>query len=46
MKSNDRARCKFAKMNVLDRHLSYIFRKINFTKEQGQYVIVLKKFVQ
>ena len=45
MKSNNRARHKFAKMNIFDMHLSYVSNKINNTKEQGQYVTVLQKYV-
>lgn len=42
MKSNDRTAHEIAKMNMLDMHLSYISKKINYTKEQGQCVIILK----
>lgn len=31
-------RHKFAEMDVLDRHLSYISNKIDNTEEQGQYI--------
>lgn len=43
MKSNDRTAHEIAKTAyILDMHLSYISKKINYTKEQGQCVIVLK----
>ena len=44
-KSNDRASHKFANMSVLDKHLSYVSNKISDIKEQGQYVIVLQKYI-
>lgn len=45
MESNDGAKHKFAKMDVVDTYWSYISKKINYTKEPGQYVIVLKKSI-
>lgn len=37
MKSNNGAKLKFAKMNILDVHLSYISKKMNFIREWGQF---------
>lgn len=43
MKSNDRARHKFAEMDVLDVHLSYIFSEINNPKGRSSRLSSLKK---
>lgn len=37
MKSNDGAKLKFAKMNIIVVPLSYISKKINFIREQVQF---------
>lgn len=43
MKSNDKARHKFAEMDVLDMHLSHIFNMINNPEGQNSRLLFVEK---